>query len=216
MSTIVLAVGRAACAARATAPSTSGGDSTAVGSSRIRIVAPRYSAFRISTRCASPTDRSATSAIAASRRSPVALAQRLAPPRSARARSSRSAAPWLAAEHDVLGDGERRHEHEVLVHHADAGGDRVAPCVQPVTSRPFDFDRARVGRVHAARASASASTCRRRSRRRARGSRRARPRATRRGWRRRGRSVLSMSRDDRVMACRERLRRSALIACSAP
>jgi hypothetical protein len=31
----------------------------------------------------------------------------------------------LDAEHDVLGNGEHRHEHEVLVHHADAGPDRV-------------------------------------------------------------------------------------------
>src|SRR6185503_9840701 len=26
--------------------------------------------------------------------------------------------PWLMSEHNVLRDGERRHEHEVLVHHA--------------------------------------------------------------------------------------------------
>ena len=32
----------------------------------------------------------------------------------------------LAAEHDVLGDGEDRHQHEVLVHHPDPGGDGVA------------------------------------------------------------------------------------------
>ena len=32
----------------------------------------------------------------------------------------------LDAEHDVLGDGEDGDEHEVLVDHADAGGDRVA------------------------------------------------------------------------------------------
>ena len=36
------------------------GVSTAVGSSRIRILAPRTSAFRISSRCRSPTGRSAT------------------------------------------------------------------------------------------------------------------------------------------------------------
>ena len=34
-------------------------------------------------------------------------------------------APVLA-EHDVLGDGERRNEAEVLVHHADPGVDRLA------------------------------------------------------------------------------------------
>ena len=32
----------------------------------------------------------------------------------------------LAAEHDVLGDGEHRHQHEVLVHHPDPGLDGVA------------------------------------------------------------------------------------------
>ena len=31
----------------------------------------------------------------------------------------------LDAEHHVLGDGEDGHQHEVLVHHADAGGDGV-------------------------------------------------------------------------------------------
>ena len=38
----------------------------------------------------------------------------------------------LLAEEDVLGDGEHRHEHEVLVDHADAAGDRVG--------RPVDRD----------------------------------------------------------------------------
>jgi hypothetical protein len=34
------------------------------------------------------------------------------------------------AEHDVLGDREDRDEHEVLVHHADAGGHRVAGAAE--------------------------------------------------------------------------------------
>ena len=38
------------------------GVSTAVGSSRMRISTPRYSAFRISTRCSSPTESSSTTA----------------------------------------------------------------------------------------------------------------------------------------------------------
>ena len=38
------------------------GVSTAVGSSRMRISTPRYSALRISTRCSSPTDSSSTTA----------------------------------------------------------------------------------------------------------------------------------------------------------
>ena len=40
--------------------------------------------------------------------------------------STPSTAGLLAAEHDVLGDGEDRDQHEVLVDHADAGGDGVA------------------------------------------------------------------------------------------
>ncbi len=40
--------------------------------------------------------------------------------------ADRAAGGLLGAEHHVLGDGEHRHEHEVLVHHADAGRDRVA------------------------------------------------------------------------------------------
>ena len=36
----------------------------------------------------------------------------------------------LGAEHDVLGDGEDGDQHEVLVHHADAGRDRVAGAAE--------------------------------------------------------------------------------------
>ena len=36
----------------------------------------------------------------------------------------------LDAEHDVLGDGEDRDQHEVLVDHADAGADRVAGAAE--------------------------------------------------------------------------------------
>ena len=61
----------------------------------------------------------------AARRSPVArLSSAHLAARRARGRAARrfvSSRPSI----DVLGDGERRHEHEVLVHHADAGGDRV-------------------------------------------------------------------------------------------
>ena len=41
----------------------------------------------------------------------------------------------LAAQDDVLQDGEVVGQHEVLVHHADAGGDRVGRAAE-VTSRP--------------------------------------------------------------------------------
>jgi hypothetical protein len=39
-------------------------------------------------------------------------------------RVEQDALPRLVGEDDVLGDGHHRDEHEVLVHHADAGGDR--------------------------------------------------------------------------------------------
>ncbi len=81
--------------------------------------------------------------------SPV-VATQLARPRARRARD-RAVAPSreLAAEHHVLGDGERGDEHEVLMHHADAGVDRVG-------GRPagdvaaVHFHAAGVRRVHAA------------------------------------------------------------------
>ena len=40
----------------------------------------------------------------------------------------------LHAEHDVLGDGEDRDEHEVLVDHADAGRDRVARTAEAASA----------------------------------------------------------------------------------
>ena len=40
----------------------------------------------------------------------------------------------LVAEHDVLGDGEDGDQHEVLVHHADAGRDGVAGTGEARTS----------------------------------------------------------------------------------
>ena len=63
------------CASVANSASASSGVSTAVGSSRIRIRAPRYSAFRISTRWRSPTDRLPTRASGATcrpKRAPTA------------------------------------------------------------------------------------------------------------------------------------------------
>ena len=54
----------------------------------------------------------------------------------------------LDAEHDVLGDGEHRHEHEVLVDHADAGGDRVARAAER-DRLAVDQDLALVGLVEA-------------------------------------------------------------------
>ena len=127
---------------------TSGGDSTAVGSSRMRSFAPRYSTLRISTRCASPTERSETRRSGATT-SPVRLpnVSHLGVRRRA---VEPHAASRLAPEHDVLGDRERRHEHEVLVHHADAGVDRLAsPPAGDVAA--VELDRAAVGWCRPAR-----------------------------------------------------------------
>ena len=54
----------------------------------------------------------------------------------------------LVAEHDVLGDGEDGDQHEVLVHHADAGRDRVAGTGE-VLDLVVEQDLALVGPVEA-------------------------------------------------------------------
>ena len=83
---------------------------------------------------------------------------------------------------DVLGDGEHRDQHEVLVHHADARGHRVAGPARtsPAGRRPGSRPR-RAGTARRARS--SGCSCRRRSRRAGRGSRRARRRGRWRRWR---------------------------------
>ena len=109
---------------RAKISSVSCGVSTAVGSSSTSMRASRYRALRISTRCCCPTDR------------------RCRPLRRGRARSrtgrqlgdslvrlvpvkERPAGHRFRAEDDVLGDRQHRHEHEVLVDHADAASDGI-------------------------------------------------------------------------------------------
>ena len=52
---------------------------------------------------------------------PVPLGQLADPLGRLRPVQHAQAAGLLAAQHDVLGDGEHRDQHEVLVHHADAG-----------------------------------------------------------------------------------------------
>ena len=72
--------------------------------------------------------------------------------RTLRARPRRSRTPaglgLLVAEHDVLGDGEDRDEHEVLVHHADAGRHGVAGAGE-VLDVVVEQDLALVGLVQA-------------------------------------------------------------------
>jgi hypothetical protein len=82
--------------------------------------------------------------------------------------------PALGAQHDVLQHGEVVDQHEVLVDHADAGGDGVlGRADRHRACRRRGSRRHRRGRSR--RGCSSASTCRRRSRRRCRGSSRARP-----------------------------------------
>ena len=96
------------------------GVSTAVGSSRTRMSALRYSAFRISTRCCWPTVMSSMRARRVDRE-PEALRQLARPAARPRRRSSSTpACVGSDGEHDVLGDRHHRDEHEVLVHHPDA------------------------------------------------------------------------------------------------
>ena len=92
-----------------------------------------------------------------------------------RARPARALSPGaereaaLGAEQHVLEHRERLDQHEVLVDHADAGGDGVLRAAD--RRRPaVDQDLAAVGLVDSRRGCSSGSTCRRRSRRRCRGS----------------------------------------------
>ena len=89
----------------------------------------------------------------------------------------------LLPEHDVLGHGHHRHEHEVLVHHPDPELDRVG---RRVDRRPAC--RRRRSRLRSAcrgrRGPTSASTCRRRSHRAAHGPRRHGRRSRLGRWRR--------------------------------
>ena len=80
--------------------------------------ASRYSALRISTRCCCPTERSLTSA--SGRPTRPNRSRELAHALLGAALVEQARRARLDAEDDVLGDGQRRHEHEVLVHHADA------------------------------------------------------------------------------------------------
>ena len=79
----------------------------------------------------------------------------------------------LPAQNEVLGDRENLDQHEVLVHHADAGSNRLLG-IGGYMLDTVDRDRALVGLVAARRARSSAWTCRRRSPQAGSGFRRAR------------------------------------------
>ena len=100
----------------------SAGVSTAVGSSRISTRAWRASTRRISTRCCSPADRSLTRASGRTARLKRSASAAVRASSCAAEARSRRLAP---AEMDVFRDREGLHQLEMLVHHADAGGDRL-------------------------------------------------------------------------------------------
>ena len=79
----------------------------------------------ISTRCWTPTGRSSTSASGLTC-SPYLFGQVAHVPAGPPPVDQAERAGPLHAQGDVLGHGEHRDQHEVLVHHADAGLDRVA------------------------------------------------------------------------------------------
>ena len=133
----------------------------------------RYSALRISTRCCQPTDRRPTLARRGRSRSRSGRPARWMRRVRCRAVEEDALRHRLLAEQDVLRHGQHRHQHEVLVDHADAPADRV------VTGRDLDGlaveqDLALVGRGQPVEDVHQGATCRRRSRRAGRGSRRAR------------------------------------------
>ena len=102
--------------------STSCGVSTAVGSSKISTLAERNSTLMISTRCWTPTGSSSISASGSTSRPYCSDIARTSRARSCAVQPAEAPRLELDAQHDVLGDGEHRHQHEVLMDHADAGG----------------------------------------------------------------------------------------------
>ncbi len=101
------------------------GVSTAVGSSRISTCAWRRRALTISTRCCTPTGRFFTSSSGGAT-NPYRL-DRVShvPPGPAPVQQPDPRVRALDPERDVLRDGEDRDQHEMLVHHSDARGDRI-------------------------------------------------------------------------------------------
>ena len=76
------------------------------------------------------------------------FAPELGEPLADRARALGEQRAALGAEHDVLEHAERRHQHEVLMHHADAVADRLARRADP-DRLAVDADFAGVGLVEA-------------------------------------------------------------------
>ncbi len=125
--------------------SVSCGVSTAVGSSNTSTLASRESALMISTRCCTPTGQILDQRVGVDVESEARRDLAHAGARGIQIEQS-AGAGVLVTEHDVLGDGEDRDEHEVLVHHADSGAHRVAGAVE-VLHVVVEQDDALVGRV---------------------------------------------------------------------
>ena len=126
--------------------SASCGVSTPVGSSRISISAPRYSAFRISNPLLDAHRQLLYRRVEINHQ-PIFLLQ-------AGQGGTRPAQPLaqqrslLGAQQHVLQHRERLHQHEVLVHHADAGGDGVRGTGE-FGRAPVDLDAPRVRPIQA-------------------------------------------------------------------
>ena len=159
------------------------GVSTAVGSSRIRIVGAAVERLQdLDPLLLADRDRRTTSALG-STASPNCSRELARPAAPRRARRGAARRGRLVAEHDVLGDGHHRDEHEVLVDHADPGS--IASLAEAKeTGLPSQADLARVRPGRGRRGCSSASTCRRRSRRAAHAPRRGAARSRRGRWRR--------------------------------
>ena len=120
--------------------------STAVGSSKTRILAPRKRILRISTRCWRPTDELLDPGVEV-HDEPVLLHEGGdLPPLALRWRAPRPVG--FLPDDDVLQHGEGREEHEVLVHHADAPADGV-PGTADGDRVSLDRDGSRVRPVQA-------------------------------------------------------------------
>ena len=119
------------------------GVSTAVGSSKIRYFASLARAFKISTRCCTPTGQLLDQRVRVDLQ-PIALRQ-LTDRTPGLPHVQQAGPAVLPAQDQVLGHGEHLDEHEVLMHHADAGGDRLLGVAADMLDA-VDDDRALVRR----------------------------------------------------------------------
>ena len=124
----------------------SGGESAEVGSSRMMIRAPENSTRPSSTSCCRPSGKAPASARVDVDAEPLQMLARLARPW--RASDGAEPADRLHAEEDILGDRQVRRDAQLLMHHADAGRQRVAGGAEATGAPSQAHDPAIVG-VHA-------------------------------------------------------------------